>query len=247
MNPVFYIGTSGWSYNHWKDIFYPEKLPQKEWLQFYSGSFNSVEVNMTFYRYPRESVVLNWSKRTSDDFIFTFKAPRIITHVKRFIDIEKYLYRFYDLLDLLGHKGQSVLFQMPPAFRLSPDNIKRIGYLLDIMDSKYDHAIEFRDRSWWCKECYELLHKRCGFCSVNGLDMPQDVVVTGDIIYLRFHGGYYNLLYSDHELEEYADRLRSITEEESIKRVYIYFNNDYNGYAVINAIKMKKTIEERWG
>lgn len=247
MKPEFYIGTSGWSYSHWKGIFYPDRLTQKEWLQFYSGSFNTVEVNMTFYRFPRESAVLNWGNKTEDDFVFTLKAPRIITHIKRLTDIENPLYRFYDLLDLLGHKSRAVLFQMPPSFRLSSGNIKKIENLLEHLDGKYDHVIEFRDSSWWSEECYELLRNRCGFCSVNGLGMPQDIVLTDDKLYLRFHGGNYNLLYSEHELNGYAERLHGIAGEKSVKRIYIYFNNDYNGYAVINAMAMKKIMADRWG
>ena len=243
MKPEFYIGTSGWSYNHWKGIFYPENLPQKRWLSFYSGSFNTVEVNMTFYRFPRESAVLNWGERTRGDFLFTFKAPKVITHVRRLVDIEKPLCRFYDLLDMLGNKGRSVLFQMPPSFHLSAENMKRVEHLLGLLDDKYDHAIEFRDKSWWCREADELLRGRCGFCSVNGLDMPGDIVAAVDSIYMRFHGGHYNLLYGEDELKVYAGRLFRAACENGIKRVYIYFNNDYNGYAVKNALAMRNLLD----
>lgn len=247
MNPEFYIGTSGWSYNHWKGVFYPEKLPQKGWLQYYSGIFNTVEVNMTFYRFPRESAVQGWAGKTADDFLFTLKAPKIITHVKRLTDIENPLYRFYDLLDLLGHKGRAVLFQMPPSFRLSSANAKRIENLLEHLDSSYEHFMEFRDSSWWNSEVYALLRGRCGFCSVSGLEMPREIVLTDDKIYLRLHGGHYNLLYGEHELNEYAERLYGIAGERSLRKVYIYFNNDYNGYAVKNGISMKRIIAEMWG
>lgn len=238
----FYIGTSGWSYKHWKGIFYTDNLSEKEWLRFYSDSFNSVEVNMTFYRYPREIAVRNWGERTPDDFVFTLKAPQVITHLRRLGGIEGSLYRLYDLMDILGDKGRSVLFQMPPSFHLTPENIKRVDSLLKLLDDRYDHAIEFRHKSWWCDECYDLLHGRCGFCCVDGLGMPREIIATNRVLYMRFHGGYYNRLYNDHEIAAYAGRILEVAGVKNVKRVYIYFNNDYNGYAVRNAASMKTMI-----
>ncbi len=247
MDLKFHLGTSGWSYRHWKGLFYPEKLKQKDWLPFYAESFNSVEVNMTFYRLPGESTVEKWFGITGDDFLFTLKAPGVITHNRRLAGIEGSLDRFYTLVNLLGHKGKCILFQLPPSFHLTAENLDRVNRLLKLLNINYDHVLEFRHSSWWCDQCYRLLEKRCGFCTVNGLGMPSDLVITGDYAYLRFHGENYDTLYTDPQLQTYVDLLYETVQNRDLKRIYIYFNNDYRGFAVKNGMRIKKMIAERFG
>ncbi len=247
MIPKYFIGTSGWSYRHWKGVFYPEKLKQEEWLSFYSETFNSVEVNMTFYRLPKETTVKNWYEITGDDFFFTLKAPGVITHNRRLHNIDEPLDRFYTLLKPLGRKGKCVLFQLPPSLHFTKENLDRVNRLLKLLNKNYDHVIEFRHGSWWCDETFRLLENRCGFCMVNGLGMPSEPVITGEYAYLRFHGENYDTLYSDKELQAYVDLLHEDVKKRDLKRIYIYFNNDYRGFAVKNSIGIKKMIAEKFG
>lgn len=236
------IGTSGWSYKHWRGVFYPEGLAPNRWLAYYANYFDSVEINMTFYRTPNEKTIQGWLSRTTENFIFTIKASRFITHVQRLEGIEESVDKLYSLAGSFKEKGRCILFQLPPSFHRNGDTVQKVGALLGLLDRRYDHAIEFRHGSWWSEECYELLRNRAAFCSVDGLDMPGDLVATNEILYLRLHGGRYDSLYADDELRRYADRIQSITADRGIKRIYIYFNNDLNGYAIGNAMTLKKLL-----
>ena len=182
MGDIF-IGTSGWSYKHWKMVFYPEKLPQNRWLSFYAEHFGTVEINMTFYRTPSGKTVAGWLEKSPDDFSFTIKASRYITHVKRTDRIDESVEKLYSLMDQFGRKGRCILFQLPPSFGRDGENVKRIDTLLSMLDRRYDHAFEFRHTSWWTDEGYALLRGRAAFCTVNGLGMPDDTVVTDRIAY----------------------------------------------------------------
>jgi uncharacterized protein YecE (DUF72 family) len=236
------IGTSGWSYKHWRGVFYPDNLASGKWLSYYSQHFKSVEINMTFYRTPNEKTIKGWLSKSTAGFIFTIKASRYITHVRMLEDIEESVDKLYSMAKGFDEKGGCILFQLPPSFHQCDDNMQRVDGLLKLLDRRYDHAIEFRHRSWWNDECYELLRGRAAFCSVDGLGMPTDLVVTDEILYLRFHGKRYDSLYADDELREYAVRIKSTTVDHGIKRIYIYFNNDMNGYAVLNARTLKEIL-----
>lgn len=243
MTAEYRIGTSGWSYRHWKGIFYPEKLGQKEWLRFYAESFDTVEINMTFYHLPAETTLRQWFDKTPDDFVFTLKAPRTITHIQRLSAVEKPLEAFYRLLEHLRQKAGCVLFQLPPSFHCTPEHMARLERMVSMLDGRYDHAIEFRHASWWRDECRALLENRCGFCTVNGLGMPPDLVVTAGFAYLRFHGARYDTLYGDDELRRCTERVSIPAEKRRLKRIYIYFNNDTLGYAVRNALTVKRLLK----
>jgi len=237
------IGTSGWSYKHWKGVFYPEKLPQNRWLPFYAEHFKTVEINMTFYRTPTEKTVAGWIEKTPDDFFFTIKASRYITHVRRTDSIDESLEKLYSLMERFGRKGICVLFQLPPSFHRDAVSMQRIDALLGMLDRGYYHAFEFRHTSWWTDEGYELLRGRAAFCTVNGLGMPDDTVATDRIAYFRFHGNRYDTSYSDEELSRFAERIISILQE-GTERVYVYFNNDLHGYAVQNAKRLRELLTE---
>lgn len=242
----YHVGTSGWSYNHWRNIFYPPKLAAGKWLNFYAQNFGTVEVNMTFYRTPTGSTLARWYDITPDDFTFTLKAPRTITHVKRLHDTSRSLREFYTLLEGLGEKARCLLFQLPPSFQLTRENTERIASLTELVDKRYDHVIEFRHSSWWCDASRDILGDTWTFCSVDGLEMPGGIVITGDVIYLRFHGERYSGLYGDDTLRDYADRLYTLAGKNGISRVYVYFNNDIGGYALTNALRMRELLDERF-
>ena len=178
-----YIGTSGWSYDHWKEVFYPGGVSKTKWLSFYAEHFNSVEVNMTFYRTPSEKAMAGWMEKTPDDFAFTLKAPRILTHIKRFHDIDDSLGKFYDTVSFMKEKTACILFQMPPSFHMSSENMTRLEHVLEISETDCDLAFEFRDSSWWHEDGYGILEGRGVFWSVYGFDMPDDLIVSSKRIY----------------------------------------------------------------
>ena len=234
----FYIGTSGWNYPHWKGKFYPKDLPSKGWLEFYSQKFDTVEVNNTFYRWPEAKTLKNWYYLVPDKFTFTIKAPRTITHIRKLIGVGDHLKTFYELADNLKEKLACLLFQLPPSFAYSQDNFLRVEKFLKQLDSSKLNVIEFRHASWWRDDVYYLLKKyKIIFCTVSGLDMPDDLVVTHRVAYLRFHGARYSSRYSNKELRKYAELIKA-----SKKSVFAYFNNDANSYAVDNAQELRRLL-----
>jgi len=238
----FITGTSGWSYKHWQGIFYPEKMPSAKWLNFYSDNFRTVEVNMTFYKIPKQTVFENWAERTPGNFIFTIKAPRKITHIKRLKNIKEPLSEFYRKMEPLKTKKQCILFQLPPSYPCNDKNIERIDKLLKIIWRGYDHAFEFRHPSWWNNEIYSLFRDRAMFCNVNGLGLPDEIIATYKSMYIRFHGKMYDTLYSRDELEKIINEIVEISDKSDIRRVYLYFNNDRMGYAIKNAFMVNEIL-----
>jgi len=233
----FFIGTSGWNYEHWLKRFYPKKLPQKQWLEFYSKYFNTVEINMTFYRWPKSSFFASWYKRTPKGFKFTIKATRLITHIKKLKNVGKLVKDFYKLVDRLKEKLACILWQLPPNFKPTEANIQRLEKFLKFLNKKYRNVIEFRHESWWQEKIYRLLRKHnvC-FCIVSGIGMPEKIVVTSKIAYFRFHEGKNSGCYSASQLRDYSNKMKKI----KVSEVYAYFNNDSSAYAVKNAIQLKK-------
>ena len=238
----FLIGTSGWSYEHWVNVFYPQDLKPNEWLSFYSKHFNTVEINMTFYRIPFDNMIKGWINKTPENFIFSIKAPRFITHKKRLNDIEEPMQKLYTMAEKFRNKVQCILFQFPPSFHNTPENIQKIEKLLKLINPDYKHAFEFRHSSWWQNEFCLLINKKAGFCTVNGLNMPEDLMVTADFLYVRFHGERYNTMYSDEFLSKFALQIKKTVQEYGIKKVFVYFNNDFSGFAVKNALFLKKLL-----
>lgn len=229
------IGTSGWNYDHWKKTFYPQYAPKKDWLEYYSSVFSTVEVNYSFYRWPNKKTLDKWHDHVPAAFRFSMKLPRIITHVKRLKDIKKHLKDFYKLTQAMKTKMGCYLAQLPPSFARNETNQQRLEEFVDILDGRKNHCIEFRHESWWTQEVFDLLSRnKVAFCTVSGLNMPKDIVLHGDIGYVRFHGNHYDKKYSKPELKSYMEKIR----KSNCKRVYVYFNNDTHGYAPQNAKEM---------
>jgi len=237
---TYYLGTSGWSYPHWKEIFYPEGLPQKKWLSFYSQHFNTVEINMTFYRFPKVDTLRGWLEKTPPDFKFTLKANRQITHLKRLKGVKSEIKYFYILADNLRDKLGCILFQLPPSITI---DIELLEGFLSNLSSRYRNIIEFRHESWYTEEVYELLKAYSAiFCNVSSAKVPDLVVETANTSYFRFHGitGGYRYNYSDDELKKWAEPIKKTKPKEC----YIYFNNDYRAYAVENCKMLGKILHE---
>jgi len=160
MGQKIYIGCSGWSYDHWIGKFYPTDLERKEWLNFYAKHFNSIEVNMTFYRFPFPNMLKSWRAKTPPNFKFTFKANRLITHVKKFENTEDLVKRFLTLLDLVEDKLACILWQLPPSMHFSAENIEILANFLSKFEpgeSERKNVIEFRHKSWRNEETYNML------------------------------------------------------------------------------------------
>jgi uncharacterized protein YecE (DUF72 family) len=236
-----WIGCSGWNYPHWRERVYPKGLPQIRWLEHYATLFDTVEVNNTFYRLPRRTSVAGWVERTGAEFVLAVKASRYLTHIKRLTDLGPGVERFYECIEPLVESGKlgPVLWQLPGNFRRDDDRLaSALGQL-----PAGRHCFEFRHASWFVPEVYELLRAH-GAALVIGDDPSrpfQTHELTADWTFIRFHRGRRgrNGNYSERELEEWA---RRIDPWRSRIDVYAYFNNDWEGFAVRNALWLKRRL-----
>ncbi len=232
------IGTCGWNYSHWRDRFYPRKLRQSEWLQFYAGAFDTVEINATFYRLPKPEYVDGWRWAVPDDFLFSIKGSRYLTHVKRLGDSGEPVDRFFDLMGRLGQKAGPVLWQLPPNFQRDND---RLATFAGDLPGGWRHTFEFRHPSWFNAEVYEILERAgAGLCISDHPQTPADTVLTSGWTYIRFHNGTAGGSYSRRQLEKWAQRIHKFREAGA--DIYAYFNNDWMGYAIENARQLKKML-----
>lgn len=240
MKKKIYIGTSGWSYKHWDEVFYPEYVKENERLKFYGAQFNTVEINTTFYHLPKEKAVKNWRESVSSDFIFSVKASRYITHVKRLKDPQEGLLHFYQAIRFLKEKTGPILFQLPPSFE---KDLVRFTSFLKELKKKFRYTFEFRNKSWFCDEVYEELYKHnCALCisDLDGYLSPLEV--TSDFVYLRLHGPRlaYKGAYGKRRLLTWKKRIKAWNE--TGKDVYCYFDNDEKSYAIQDAHMLNELL-----
>jgi uncharacterized protein YecE (DUF72 family) len=236
------VGCSGWNYKHWREgVFYPPRLPPKEWLTYYARFFDTVEVNATFYRLPRETAVARWVAQTPSEFAFAVKMSRYVTHVKRLRDLDESERLFYSRIAPLvaSPKMAPVLWQLPPTFKRDDE---RLRYALEHLPPGR-HAFEFRESSWFVDEVYALLrgHRAALVIGDDPRRPFQTHELTTDFTFIRFHAGTRgrNGNYSDSELEEWTERIRGWREQVG---VFAYFNNDWEGFAVRNALGLKERL-----
>jgi uncharacterized protein YecE (DUF72 family) len=237
------IGTSGWAYDHWKKIFYPEDLNDKDKLKYFSKHFKTTEINYSFYHLPRPEIYQKWYQETPADFIFSVKTSRFITHIKRLKDIEKpwkiFLKNTLNLKEKLG----PILFQFPPNFKATEENIKRLNDFLKLINRyKLKYAFEFRDQSWCNKEIYNLLKKyNIAWVIADSLAYPKAEVITSDFVYIRMHGSkiLFSSKYIKKELQDLSQKIKK-WQGQGLD-VYCYFNNDAYGFAVENAKELWKS------
>jgi uncharacterized protein YecE (DUF72 family) len=232
----WHIGCSGFHYRHWKGAFYPDELAQKNWFEFYAAQFATLELNVTFYRFPRLEVLRSWHAQAPAEFRFAVKAPKAITHFKQFHGTADMLTGFYRTLrDGLQEKLGPVLFQFPPRFRYEPERLDRV---LAQLDPGFDNVLEFRHPGWWREEVYAALRQRgITFCGMSHPELPDEPVVTGPIVYYRFHGvpDLYRSAYSEQQLAVFSARMKSAP---GVQQVWCYFNND----AAVAAIPDARTL-----
>jgi uncharacterized protein YecE (DUF72 family) len=239
----YYVGTSGWHYEHWRVIFYPEKLAKPKWLEFYARNFNTVELNNSFYRLPSEKAFLNWRQSSPKDFVFAVKVSRFITHIKRLKNVEEPLQNLLSRADLLQDKLGPLLYQLPPGMKRNDETLESF---LSILPRRHRHVFEFRHESWIDDGVFSILKKHnAGLCIFDMPDFTCPVVATADFAYVRFHGstGLYWSCYSDEELSKWAKRIAEMGKK--LKAVYIYFNNDAGAHAVKNAETLSQFLAEK--
>jgi uncharacterized protein YecE (DUF72 family) len=235
-----YIGTSGFSYQHWREVFYPPGVPRARWLEFYAERFPTVELNVTFYRLPSEKAVLSWRRRAPEGFIYAAKLSRLITHLRRLRDADEALALFLARVRLLDEHLGPILIQLPP-------NLKGDAKLLDTFLAKCDPslrwAVEFRDPSWFTGATYAVLHRRGAALCIHDYLPDHPLQVTAPFVYLRFHGAgaLYRGDYPADALRAWADRLRSWAAQGLDG--YAYFNNDAEGHAVKNAQTLQSMFD----
>ena len=233
------IGTSGWHYNHWSGLFYPAKLPKNKWFEHYAKHFDTVEINNTFYQLPKQQTFENWHNQAPTNFLYAVKANRYITHIKRLKDASESLERFFKAVGILQEKLGPILYQLPPNFHKDLD---RLRAFIKVLPKDQIAVFEFRHKSWFSQDTSELLREfNAGFCIHDMPGVPSPRIITGDIIYIRFHGptGKYAGSYSKSALQNWAKWLRKHVVKK-VSSIYIYFNNDFNAYAVNNAKQLKE-------
>ncbi|MBA7647153.1 hypothetical protein ES703_54923 [subsurface metagenome] len=242
MGPKYFIGTSGWVYPHWRDVFYPPKLAQSKWLEFYTQHFPTVELNNSFYRLPSEKAFSNWRDTSPGGFIYAVKVSRFITHIKRLKDVEEPVETFLSRAHHLEEKLGPLLYQLPPNMHR---NDERLEAFLSLLPRGLRHVVEFRHESWLDEEVFAILRKyNVGFCVFDMPGLACPLVATADFGYVRFHGssGLYFSCYSDDELEDWAQKISALGKD--LNTVYIYFNNDAQGFAIRNARTLSKKLAQ---
>ena len=238
MTKGIHIGTSGWNYEHWKGIFYPPDCPKSKWLEFYAQHYGTVELNASFYRLPKPQTFENWRARTPDNFLWAVKANKYITHIKRIRDVEEPLRRFFDSVELLKEKLGPILFQLPPS--LSFNEAALSGFCRQLKGN-YLYALEIRHESWAQKRAIKILKDyNIALCiSDTAGRYPYIEEDTATFGYIRLHGSkkLYASEYTEEELNTYAQKIRGWS-----KDTYLYFDNDYGGYAIKNAQRLKEIL-----
>jgi uncharacterized protein YecE (DUF72 family) len=235
------IGCSGWNYADWRGVLYPRGCPQRRWLARYAEDFDTVEVNNTFYRLPTLDAVRGWVEQTPAGFTFAVKSSRYLTHIKRLTDMERGVERLLERLEPLvsSPKMGPMLWQLPGNFRRDDE---RLAHALEHLPPGR-HAFEFRHESWFADDVLAALRAH-GVALVIG-DHPerpwQTHDLSADFTFVRLHYGHRGRRgnYSATELDEWARELRRLARS---AEVFAYFNNDWEGFAVRDALGLRKRL-----
>ena len=237
-----WIGTSGWSYDHWQPELYPPGLPSASRLGAYTARFDTVELNASFYRWPRDSTFASWRRRLPDGFRMSVKAPRGLTHAKRLFAPEVWVDRMTGALHELGSSRGMLLVQLPPA---TERDDARLDYFLSRLPGWMRVAVELRHPSWHEPAVFDLLERHgAAYCVMSGAALPCILRATAHEVFVRLHGPDHGSLYagsySDDDLRWWADRIREW--EQAGHEVYAYFNNDGGANAVRNASTLRALL-----
>jgi uncharacterized protein YecE (DUF72 family) len=231
LESALHVGCSGWRYWKWRDSFYAGG-PQPKWFEHYANSFDTVEINASFYSWPTVANVQAWRRQAgARTFVTTVKVCELITHVKRFKGAKALIRDFGLVADILGERMGCLLFQLPPSFRYTPARLKSI---VSQLEPGRRNVVEFRHKSWWNDDVYRAF-REAGiiFCSCSGPRLPDELIRTTEEVYVRLHGPerWYRHDYSDQELKTWTDRIKA----SAAKRAWVYFNNDFDANATRNA------------
>jgi len=212
-----HVGTSGYAYQEWKGIFYPEKINPKEMLRFYSERFRTVEINNTFYHMPKESVLAAWAEQVPDDFIFSLKAPQVITHLKRLRNVSRETEYLFRTLSALDRKLGPVLFQFPKSFRADRNLVQDF---FGLIPGGLDCAFEFRSPSWLADEILDLLREKgSSLCIADADENPVEAILpTASWGYLRLRRSNY----TDADLSQWLERILA----QKWQRAFVFFKHE---------------------
>ena len=239
--PQYFVGTSGWTYDHWKGNFYPAGLPKSRWFGHYATIFSSVEINATFYRTFKDETYQNWYNKAPPGFSYVLKAPRPVTHYKLLEDVAGEIRAFWRSASLLEDKLGLVLLQVAPDTPYDPDRLQKA--LLAFPDPTRV-AVEFRHDGWFTGEVQRLLASLGAvFCDADSPRSRLRGWVTSQTGYMRLHGRqhWYSNNYSDAELADIAERAKRMSAGGASK-IFIFFNNDFEGYAPVNAQTLQRML-----
>ena len=237
-----WIGTSGYVYRHWrKGVFYPVGLKQREELGYYAARFPTVELNNPFYRLPTNEMFLRWRDTTPPAFRFAVKASRYITHIKRLLDVREEVVLFMSRAELLGPKLGPVLFQLPPNQQV---DLPRLDGFLRLLGGGHQWVVEFRHPSWHTAEVYRLLaDQQVALCIPVGGGLHPDRITTAPFTYIRMHRGQEPAGgFTREELKTWSVRIGALSR--AGKEVFLYFNNDWEGFAIRDALIMERLLAQ---
>jgi len=243
MENIINIGCSSYATKSWQPLFFPEGLPTKDWFEYYCRHFNTYELNSTFYRFPRLKTLQGWYEKAPDNFIFSIKVPKVITHIKRLEDCAGEIEKFYNVAkEGLKTKLGCILFQLTPSFTYSEECLETV---IKSVDPEFNNVVEFRHHSWWRQDVMEAFkEKSITFCSVDYPKLPSEVIKTSSIAYIRMHGNP-KLFYSEYTTDQIKSFLDQVNDR-GFKQAYIYFNNTASTAGIINAVQALALIASEW-
>lgn len=234
-----HVGCSGWFYSHWRGIFYPPQEPTtKNWFAYYANVFDTVELNAPFYRWPKPATVRRWKREAPSRFIYTVKVNQLITHERRMVRTRQLVQEYYKIGDTLAEQMGCFLFQFPPSYRYTAARLKSI---VTQLSAPRRNVVEFRHRSWWRDAVYRALTNRgIAFAAVSAPRLPETIPPGQRLLYVRLSGAvhWYRHDYTTEELAGWAERILGSGAEEA----WIYFNNDRQGFAVKNALTLRRML-----
>jgi uncharacterized protein YecE (DUF72 family) len=251
MKSKLYIGTSGWHYNDWLLSFYPKDVTGYNELKYHSEHFNTVENNSSFYRISKESTYKTWSRMVPEEYVFSMKLNKSITHIDRLEltdTVRQNIEYILSSTQVLQNKLGAIVIQLPPSFRY---DLEKVSVFLDYFmkqvqkfEFRFNVAIEFRHKSWFVQDTYDMLKTyNVALVASQSSRYPEAWVSTADFTYIRMHGPekLFSSTYSTEQLEKLGAHIRSISPK--MKRIYVYFNNDFHGYALENAKELIKILK----
>lgn len=241
MRTNIHIGLSAYNNSYWKGIFYPEDLPASKRFEYYCQHFSTYEINATFYKFPTEKSIKAWYDKSPKEFVFSVKAPKTITHFKKFVDAQKEIDEFYTICsEGLKEKLGFVLFQLPPSFSYSDE---RLHLILNSLSPDYKNVVEFRNESWWQQDVFDALAKYgIIFCSVSYPKLSDAIQLTTPNVYIRLHG-VPKLFYSAYSEAYLQDLIENTKKEPGATDAYIYFNNTAGTEGITNALALQNMIK----